>query len=439
MNPRTINLKLYKPHSAQLEFHNSNARYRIAAYGRQGGKSTACLNELISKAWNNPSTKYWYVSPTYDQAKIQYRRLVGMFSTCWNVLLKKNQTELRVKFINQSEIRFVSGEVFQNLRGETLNGCILDEVRELPPDLWTMVIRPMLTTTKGFACFVSTPNGYDAFYDLFEQAKLNVDGQWQHFHAPSTCNPLFTQEELEQAKREMGLAEFEQEILAEFRDIAAGKTYMNHGLYNQILFNPFCVGNKQVHPAYPIVVGMDFNVGSLAWTLGQQRGDDFYFFDEIWLENTHTQEAADELVERVKGHKPGVILCGDATGSARKTSASGETDYSIICQTLQKAGIPFRNITPDSNPSVKDRVNQVNAKLKSADGSTHLFYHPIKCKRLKKDFERVCWKPGASAILDQHRDPKLTHSSDSVGYPISELSTQWRPRVGGVCVIQRSF
>ena len=74
----TATLELYEPHSKQLEFHNSKARYRVASLGRQAGKSTMCLNELVKRAWEEPNTKYWYLSPTYPQARIQYRRLVGM-------------------------------------------------------------------------------------------------------------------------------------------------------------------------------------------------------------------------------------------------------------------------------------------------------------------------------------------------------------------------
>ena len=176
-------LKLYSPHSAQYAFHTSKARYRVASLGRQSGKSTMCLNELVKLAWENPRTVYWFISPTYDQAKVQFRRLEQLLKPCPEVLSKPtNQSELRAHFINDSQIRFVSGESSHNLRGETLNGVVIDEVRDQSPDLWAQIIRPMLTTTKGWAAFVSTPAGFDSFYDLFERAKTDPD--WETFHAP---------------------------------------------------------------------------------------------------------------------------------------------------------------------------------------------------------------------------------------------------------------
>jgi hypothetical protein len=396
-----------------------------------------CVNELARKAWENPNTKYWFISPTYDQAKIQYRRMVGMFGPCLDILTKRNQSELRIRFENQSEVVFKSGEVLDNLRGETLNGVVIDEVRDQHPELWPMVIRPMLATTQGWAAFVSTPRGFDQFYDLYQLAVTDRTGTWASFHAPSTCNPLFTIAEREEARRSMSEPEFAQEILAEFRDITAGKAYINHGPHNWRETSVLTRDGSLISPHLPILVCMDFNVGHLRWTLGQVNTSTFYFYDEISLENSHTMEAAKELVSRVKGHKPGIILVGDATGSARKTAASGETDYSILGQILDANKIPWVNHTPDSNPPVKDRINIVNARLKSADGAIYLFYHPIKCPSLRKDFERVTWKKGAQAILDQTSDPSLTHASDGVGYAVCVFTDIWKPSPGVLRVINR--
>lgn len=340
----------------------------------------------------------------------------------WNVseiFLKKNQSELRVKFINQSQIRFVSGETGQRLRGETLHGVVIDEVRDQDRDLWPQVIRPMLTTTQGWAAFVSTPSGHDHFFDMAERAK--IDNDWTFLSAPSTCNPLFTEAEMQASRLELSGPEFQQEIMAEFVDLHRGKAYLGFGEHNLTETNPFCRDGSRVSQYLPITVGLDFNVNPMHWTIGQRRNDDFYWFDEIHIENTNTQECAKELVARIGKHEPGVVLCGDASGNSRHTSAS-DSDYVIICQALDAAGIKWENRTPDANPSVKERVNTVNAKLKAADGSVHMWLNPVTCPMLKKDFQRVSWKEGAQTILDQTTDSSLTHASDSVGYPVVALS-----------------
>lgn len=431
-------LKLYKPHQKQLEFHSSPARYRVASLGRQSGKSTMCLNELVKRAWENPGTKYWFISPTYPQAKVQYRRLVGMLWACPEVMLKKNQTELRVKLINNSEISFKSGENYHNLRGESLHGAVIDEVRDQHPDLWTQVIRPMLTTTRGWCAFVSTPNGFDTFYDL--AMKANDDPEWGLIQSPSTCNPLFTQEELENARKEMGESEFAQEILAEFRDLHNGSAYVSFSEANVREWSPFIAEGHTYTKHLPILVGLDFNISPCAWVIGQERNGDFYFFDEIFMNKTHTQEMTAELISRIKALQirvnPQIIICGDATGRALKTATAGKSDYSILFEMLDEAGITYDNRTPDSNPLVKDRINIVNSKLRAADGTHHLFVHPS-CKHLRKDLQRVAWKRGATAILDQTTDPSLTHMSDAMGYAVCSLSRMWEAPAGGLRVIRR--
>jgi hypothetical protein len=416
----TKTIELYKPHDVQFKMHNSKARFRVGAFGRQSGKSTWAINELLKTAWENPGTIHWFISPTHEQAKIQYRRLVGMLWPCREVMLKKNQTELRVKLINQAEISFKSGEVADNLRGATLNSVIIDEVRDQPSHLWSMIVRPMLATTNGRASFISTPNGFDGFYDLAQMSKLNPD--WETFQAPSTCNPLFTDQEANAARQTMSEAVFAQEILAEFRDLTAGKAYINFGNENKLDKNPFCTEGKLINEYLPIHIGLDFNLSPMAWTLAQKKGNHIHFFDEIFLEGSHTQEATKVLIDKVRGHKLGVVLVGDATGKAGQRAAAGQSDYDILCQMLDDAGIKWLNLTPESNPGVKDRVNTVNARLKSATNEIHITVNPNTCPRLTKDFERVSWKQGSGgAVLDQTTDHLLTHASDGAGYLICQV------------------
>lgn len=422
-------LKLYTPHSKQLEFHNSKKRYRVAALGRQAGKSSMCLNELARHAWENKNHTYWFVSPTFEQAKIQYRKLVSMLWDCSEVMTKKNQTELRIKLVTQSEILFKSGEVMENLRGSTLHGAVLDEVRDLPMDLWQMVIRPMLATTKGWASFVSTPNGFDQFYELAQNAQKFPD-QWDFLTAPSTCNPLWTNEEYEAARASMTEPQFAQEIKAEFRDITAGKAYLCHGEHNHLFttFWPTSDPDRQVSDKHPVYVLCDFNLTPMSWSIAQCDGFKWYIFDEISLNESHTQEAAALLVTKLNElrsknllrYAPQVIVVGDATGKAGQRAAAGKSDYDILFAELKTAGFNFRDETPDSNPMVVDRVNTVNSFLKSASGQVRLFYNPVKCPKLKADFEKVVWK--TQGVLSSGKDKMLTHMSDNVGYGICKIT-----------------
>lgn len=433
-----ITLKLGRRTPPQKKISQSSTRFNYAVWGRQSGKSTFGVSRIISKPLQGREEGiYWFILQTHTATEVMFRRALKALSSAPDLMATKpNQTHKRITLANGANIFFKSGEVLQNLRNETLDGVIIDEMRLQQKELWSEIVRPMLARRKGWADVYTTPNGFDHSYDLFEQAKL--DPEWSTFRAPSTEAFWWTKEEIDSARRAMSELEFQQEIMAEFVDLTQGKAYLTHGEHNQVILNPFTDGT-QYSPYLPIIVGMDFNVSPIAWTLGQQKFLHWHWIEEINMRNSHTQEAAKELVDRVKGHKPGVIIVGDASGHARKTSAAGATDYSIVMEELTKAGIKVMNQTPESNPSVKDRVNLVNSKLKSADGTVYLTYNPLRCPSLKKDFERVSWKLGANAILDQHKDPTLTHQSDSIGYPMFALSEGWKPKVGKMSIIARQF
>ena len=419
-------LKLYQPHNAQKAIHECPKRFVVASWGRQSGKSTAAINHIAKKMWENPKTRYWFASPTLRQAGKMYERLKDLLFSS-GAIEDDHDTKKRITLINGSWVEFVSGEVLHNLRGDFLHGAVIDEVRDQPARLWSQIIRPMLATTKGWCWFISTPNGFDNFYDLAQRHNSQqYANEWAYFRAPSTANPLFTIEEYESAKREMSESEFAQEILAEFRDLTSGKTYLNFSEQNLLDRCPWYDG--QFHPLLPIILGADFNISPMAWTLLQNKIEDWHAFDEIYLKNSHTQEASKVFVEKVlnaqaMGHRanPAVIICGDATAKSRQRAAAGQSDYDILKAALKSANITFRDETPDSNPTEKDRVNNVNAKLKDASGNVHLTLNPITCPNLKKDFDRVTWRPNTGS-LEKTKDPDLTHSSDGVGYPICALT-----------------
>lgn len=63
---------------------------------------------------------------------------------------------------------------------------------------------------------------------------------------------------------------------------------------------------------------------------------------------------------------------------------------------------------------VKDRINLMNARLRSAAGQIGLLVDR-KCKELIKDFEQVAFK-AETFHIDKDRDRLRTHLSDALGY-----------------------
>lgn len=426
----------------QKRISESKTRFNVACFGRQSGKTTYGLDKLLWKPLQSKQNSvYWHVLQTHSAAEVAFTRFCQpIFNNPSVVMRKPHESHKWVQLIGNRNIFFKSGENFEDLRTESLDGCIIDEARQQDSKLWPMIIRPMLSRSKGWCDFLSTPNGFDHFYDLFEHARDPANTEWAAHYAPSSEAWWWTPEEIASAKKTMTPLEFEQEIMAQFVSIFAGRTY-TFGQENISNVNPFC-GEDKPSKYIPILIGLDFNVNPMCWTLGQQKLKQFYWFDEIYIRNTTTQECAGVLVQKLKkiiddGLKaePQVVIVGDPAGNSRNTKST-ESDFAIILNALKIAGIKYENRTPEKAPPVKERVNTVNTHLKSADGAVNMWIHP-KCKQLKYDLERCSWKEGDQLILDKS-NPDLTHSTDSIGYPIHVLSPLTsHGDVGRLLVIRR--
>lgn len=376
-----------------------------------------------------PEGTYWFILQTYTAARGAYRRLLRMLRHSGR-MLHKSETELLIVLQNGASIFFKSGHSFEDLRSETLDGVVIDEMRQQHPDLWPLIIYPMLARFGAWAVVLSTPNGFDHFFDLFDEAQIDQSGAWEAFYAPSTDAWWWGPENVLHARKNMSDRQFQQEILAQFVDLMKGKAYVSYGPHNEREDSPFAPGHL-MSPHLPVLVGTDFNITPMHWTMGQYRGNDFHFHDEIHLEGPYqdspTKVAADVLVQKIRelpfsvNDVGGLVICGDATGKATQRT-SNESDYSVLFDVLRRAGIRYANRTPLSNPAVKDRVTTVNARLRDATGRVHVTLNHKACVHTRKDFQRTTWKDGSDFVLDPGPKKENTHATDSVGYPIFALA-----------------
>ncbi len=432
-----VNLELYSPTRSQYKVHMSPFQFNTVCFARQSGKSTYGNNKLLERAFIKQNGTYWFLGPTYRLAEQMHDR--AKFALSKNGVIKdKSDSDFMIQLkYSDSRIFYKSGDRPESLLGETLDGAIIDEAAKQKKEIWSRYVMPMLGTTNGWADLLSTPDGFDWFYDCFQNSKTNF--RWGSFHAPATECPFWSREMLEEAKSSMSEDLYAQEILAEFRDLGSGSCIVTFGSHNITDKSPFAEAGHAISPHLPILVGMDFNLSPMSWILGQHKHRDIYYHDEIILERSHTAEAADVLCERVAGHKAGIIIIGDASGKAGQRAAAGESDYSIIKQRLRAHGIPYTDKTPEANPPIKDRVNATSAACKDAGGSVHVWFHP-RCKVTIKDMQRRKWKEGSSTLAFDNSDPHSGHSFDAATYPIHVLAPIKSISAGTrMQIISRSF
>jgi len=174
----------------------------------------------------------------------------------------------------------------------------------------------------------------------------------------------------------------------------------------------------------PLQISLDFNVRpGMHLEIGQydNKKDEFIVVDEIHEPRMHARGSAEAFVQWVKaqgGYKwPGELhIFGDASGQSEWTG-TGETDYQIVKQVLNREGIKYRIRVPKGNPGIKDSMNAFNNALCDIDEHRHYRVHP-RCKRLLADFKNL--KTDENGLIDKHVNA-LSHSSDAERYRVFYL------------------
>jgi hypothetical protein len=208
-------------------------------------------------------------------------------------------------------------------------------------------------------------------------------------------------DEIEQAMKDLDERTFRQEYLASF------ETYSGVVYYN--FDRQLNVQECKYDPKLMIHIGIDFNIDPLSACLFHIKNGVSYFFDEIVIYSSNTDELVDELLSRYDKTK--IIAYPDPASRQRKTSAGGRTDLTI----LQNAG--FNVKCKSTHALVRDRVNAVNSKLKSFDGKRSIFINPS-CKTLINSLMKQVYKEGTN---QPEKNNGYDHMTDALGYAIEYL------------------
>ena len=219
-----LNIELdYCPRSVFEDFHDRHQRWAVIVAHRRCGKTVSCINELIYKALieGKEDGRYAYVAPYYSQAKNIAWDYLLRFSQ--PVLKKANQSELWVELINGARIRLFGADNADSLRGLYLDGIVLDEYADMRPRIWGEIIRPLLSDRKGWAVFIGTPKGHNAFWDLYNNA--TKDNNWYVKTLRADQTNLIGDEELADARKAMTPDQYEQEFLCSFEAAILGAFY----------------------------------------------------------------------------------------------------------------------------------------------------------------------------------------------------------------------
>jgi hypothetical protein len=120
---------------------------------------------------------------------------------------------LFVEFPNGSRIKIYGADNPDALRGQYLDGVILDEFADMRPDVWDEICLPMLSDFAGWAIFIGTPKGVNRFSELYDRA---TGADWFRALFDVYSTDALDPDEIETQKANQSDAGFRQEFLCDF-------------------------------------------------------------------------------------------------------------------------------------------------------------------------------------------------------------------------------
>lgn len=189
-------------------------------------------------------------------------------------------------------------------------GLIFDEYAIQNPEHWNTVFEPMLSTTNGWAAFISTPKGFNHFYDMVLYAEAHPE-TWAILKATWRDNPAITKDFIMDVRRDAeqrgDLSSFLQEYELEFRSVEGA-------VYPEFKRDIHVIRPSEVPQEGTIVAGIDFgweNPTAVNLVL-IDNDQNWFIFDEIHVTKTMTKDTAQVIKNKMMDKRLTVLVADSA-------------------------------------------------------------------------------------------------------------------------------
>lgn len=394
-------------HQAQSTIAKSSKRFRVINAGRRFGKTVLASEEIKGFALAKEA-RIVYIAPTIQQAR----------DIMWQMLKKellpitvksKEAPSLELEVLNKdgkiSLIMLRGWEAVETLRGQAFDFIVLDEVASMRNFWvgWNEVLSPTLIDRKGSAMFISTPKGFNHFYDLYNLR--NKDDSYESYHYTTYDNPNIPVEEIEREKLSKPENTFAQEYMADFRK--------QEGLVYKEFQRDRHVIDHVPERFDEYMAGIDFGFTNPTAVIHIKRdGDDNYFVTAEWYKTGRTEE---QIAEYVK--------------SCQFNRVYPDPEAPSAIEVMNSKGIAIVEVVKNKD-SIQNGINRVRQLLKM--GKLHIH---SSCVNLISEFETYSY-PEKRPDQNEHENPikEHDHALDALRYALmtnrndNTVSTEDRAR-----------
>ena len=386
----------------QIQVANDTHRFRVICVGRRAGKTTLAIEEMKGRAIYK-SSSIAYIAPTYAQARdivweALKKELRGAIAN-----INESRLEIKVKTVDGKESLIVlkGWESIESLRGTAYDMIVIDEVAMMRNfwAMWQEVIRPTLTDRKGQVMFISTPKGFNHFYELYNMANTDTDYSAHHF--TSYDNPHLDKDEIEKSQKEITETRFAQEYLADFRKVE-GLVYKEFDrtrhLYSELPKDTY----------YEYLGGVDFGFNNPAGVphIYKNPSTGTYYVDNEWYQKGRTENQIADYVLSCKFNR-----------------VYPDPENPSAIQVMAQKGINVREVVKNKD-SIKNGIDRVRDLFKQ----NKLFINK-RCINLIGELESYCYPDSIDGKAESENPIKENdHLLDALRYVIY-MEALYRKRV----------
>lgn len=408
INAKAIN----HPVQSQLKSDLSNKLYRnyVIAAGRRSFKTERFAKRLlVGECIKNYEKNYYVGAPTFQQSKEIFWEDLKKLSPAWAVT-KINESEKRITFRGDTHLKVIGLKEFKRVQGQLMHGIVISEYQDCDAGVYNESIEPMINDTRGWCVKEGRPFGKNHFYDDYLKGVKGEKG-WSSYHW--TSEDILSEEQIDEAKRNLSLGDYEREYKASFESQQSLPYYT----YSQLNNKPYELDYNRV-----FIITCDFNATKkpMSWVLGQKQieaGKEFtYWVKSFQYQYTNTETMCEVVDKYLNGKYPQEVhFYGDYAGTQEKSNSS-YTDWEIIERFFSNKTLVRKFIKPCL--SIRNSIGATNAQLLNAKNERRQFVHPEGCKELIRDWEYCVWEDN-SVKLKEYNDGenvKLGHLCRAVDY-----------------------
>ena len=371
-------------------------RFICAAISRRQGKTYIAniLGQLVSLV---PGCHILVMSPNYNLSQISFdlqRQLLKHFDL---EVAKDNAKDRVIELTNSSTIRMGSVNQVDSTVGRSYDFIIFDEAALADGETaFNVALRPTLDKTESKALFISTPRGRNNWFSRFYQRGFNDEyPEWCSVHATWQDNPRATQEDIDEAKKTMSEAEFNQEYMADF-NVFEGQIWK--------FDYEHCVADlsEMEFRNCDVISGLDVGFKDpTAFIVIVFDGEKYYVVEEYYEAEKTTEQHAEVIGEIMERRL---------------------VDYCFIDSAAQQTRFDLAQNYDITTTNAKKSVNDGIAHVSSVVENDKLIIDQ-RCLETLRSLDQYRWDPNPNLMREKPLHDSSSHMADALRYALYSFET----------------